>query len=64
MVENPDLPEAWKVQGEIGGKEVGIGELRGRALFFLVNSLPRGKNAFENFQKIFLQVQTTRNQIP
>lgn len=48
----------------MGGKELEIGECaRKEALFLLVNSSPGGKNALENFQRIFLRDQTIINLI-
>lgn len=48
----------------MGEKELEIGECaRKEALFLLVNSWPGGKNALENFQKIFLRDQTIINLI-
>lgn len=38
--------------------------MHGTALAFLVNSLPGSKNAFENFQTVFLQEQTIIKLIP
>lgn len=38
--------------------------MHGTALAFLVNSLPGSENAFENFQKVFLQEQTIIKLIP
>lgn len=58
MVEdNPDLPEAWKVQGETGGEKLGIGELsmKKHFPFRLIACWDWEEGAeFENVQKIFL----------
>lgn len=52
-----------KFRVELEEGKGGLVNVDGKALSFLVNSLPREKTAFESSQKIFLQEQTNINLI-